>query len=51
MAKLSASCVHANFSLLLGDLLFENVLSVQVSIEILKKVLAILLFENNSVKV
>ena len=38
MAKLYASCVHANFSLLFWNFRFENFLSVQVPIETLKKV-------------
>ena len=47
MAKLSVSYVDADFShfylgiFLLGDFLFENFLSVQLSIETLKKVVTV----------
>ena len=42
MAKLSVLCMYANFShFFLGNFLIENFLSLQVSIETLKKVFTI----------
>ena len=41
MAKQSVSCAYANFSYVYYEIFFERFLSVQVSIEALKKVLTI----------